>query len=217
MGNKISRVFSPEDQPSVADSVSTIHGQNNTKGFAMFFKKNSIAVLAMALVISFAAPLMAGESMVFKQKLPDAQVVADACVWKNLGSVQFVATKNGYVVVTASGMAFYGGNSTLLVLSLAAKAAVQGPWIFDVTADFQPYQAYTVRMVFQVSAGKTYNFYLNGRSCNDNAGTITVQTGSFTAEFYAKADVTPLTEPKPEAEGAQADQNATDNPLINHP
>lgn len=182
----------------------------------MFFKKNTIAVLALALIISSAAPLMAGESMVFKQKLPDAQVVANACVWKNLGSIKFDATSNGYVVVTASGMAFYGGKSTLLVLSLATKPAVKGPWIFDVTADFQPYQAYTVRMVFPVTAGKTYNFYLNGRSCNDNAGTITVQTGSFTGEFYATADVTPLADPKLATE-SQADQNAADDPLINHP
>jgi hypothetical protein len=188
------------------------------KGFGMFLKKNSIAVLAIALAISFATPLMAGESMVFKQKLATKTIYSGTSDWKSCGNVKFDAIKDGYVVVTASGNVQYNNKAEVLILSLATKAAVEGPWNFGVTATLPaPYQSFSIRMVFSVEAGQSYAFHLNGRSIEDGGpGKILVQPGSITAEFYSKEDVTPLASQKPAAE-AQTDQNATDRPLLNSP
>ena len=89
--------------------------------------------------------------------------------------------------------------SPTLTLTLATTSALNGPWIFTLSPGRQPYQTYTVRMVFSVDAGEN-TFYLNAQSNNGNGSSIGVQTGSLTAEWYPAGDVQPPTAARAGAE-----------------
>ena len=129
--------------------------------------------------------------MAFKQFLKPT-IPSGSRTWFGCGSVTLNAPDAGYVVVTASGMAWFSDpyRRPTLTLTIAKSRAVKGPWIFTLTPGVQPYQTYTVRLVFQVATGQN-TFYLNAES-NDGAGfNIGVQTGSLTAEWYPSSDVQP--------------------------
>jgi len=141
------------------------------------------------------APARAGEILAFKNG-NTVTMSTKATVWKTCTSVNIDAPAAGYVVVSASGMAGFPSNA-ILALTLAAKPAVAGPWQFRVTAapPMPSYQSYTLRQVFQVNAGSR-TFYLNSKGFSGNpAGTLSIETGSITAEFYPTSAVQPNTVP----------------------
>jgi hypothetical protein len=175
----------------------------------MGFRKIGIAFLFLAAVMLIAAPSFAGSKMAFKQKMPNRNVSGGACAWIALSSVKITVPGAGYVAVTADGMAIFNSDAFLTV-SLGAKNTYQtGDWLFTLSPGPAPnlnYQTYCARMVFPVSAAGSYTFYFRGRSCAPSRpGTITVQTGAMTAEFYANADVQPNTvQAAPESHTDQA-------------
>ncbi|MGA2401604.1 MAG: hypothetical protein ABSG91_07835 [Syntrophobacteraceae bacterium] len=152
----------------------------------MKLHRKGIAVVAVAalLVVAAAVPAVAGQTIAFSQQLK-TNIRSGRGVWISCGSVTLNAPAAGYVVVTASGMAWFDSYAPpTLTLTLAKTKAAKGPWIFTLTPGRLPYQTYTVRYVLQVNAGSN-TFYINAES-NDGDwwGSIGVQTGSLTAEWY---------------------------------
>jgi hypothetical protein len=166
----------------------------------MRFRNTVLAGLLLAMVtLAAATPSLAGQVMAYKEKLGAGPnylyVAAGACTWKNVAPIKITVPEKGYVIVTASGSAYFNSDA-ILTLSLGAMNTYQrGDWLFSLTpgpAPFLNYQSFSPRIAFPVAAAGTYTFYLRGRSCAPSEpGRITVQTGSITAEFYAAADVQP--------------------------
>jgi len=152
--------------------------------------KGIIVVITAVLLIAIAAVhATAGQEMAYSELLKTT-IPSGSQTWFSCGSVTFNAPSAGAVIVTASGMAWFKNLYVppTLTLTLATTSAVTGPWIFTLSPGKQPYQTYTVRMVFSVDAGEN-TFYLNAQSNNGNGSTIGVQTGSLTAEWYPASDV----------------------------
>ena len=152
--------------------------------------KGIVVVIAAVLIIAIAAVhATAGQEMAYSELLKTT-IPSGSQTWFSCGSVTFNAPSAGSIIVTASGMAWFKNLNVppTLTLTLATTSAVTGPWIFTLSPGKQPYQTYTVRMVFSVDAGEN-TFYLNAQSNNGNGSTIGVQTGSLTAEWYPASDV----------------------------
>lgn len=149
-----------------------------------------VVVMTTVLLIAIAAVhATAGQEMAFSELLKTT-IPSGSRTWFECGSVSFNAPSAGSVIVTASGMAWFNNRcvAPTLTLTLATTSAVNGPWIFTLSPGKQPYQTYSVRMVFSVDAGEN-TFYLNAQSNNGNGSSIGVQTGSLTAEWYPASDV----------------------------
>jgi hypothetical protein len=164
--------------------------------------KGIVVVITAVLLIAIAAVhATAGQEMAYSELLKTT-IRSGSGTWYSCGSVTIDAPSAGSVIVTASGMAWFSSLYPTLTLTLATTGAVKGPWIFTLSPGLQPYQTYTVRMVFSVVAGEN-TFYLNAQSNNGNGSSIGVQTGSLTAEWYAASDV--------QAAPAGAEQSAPEN------
>ena len=153
--------------------------------------RNLRKILIIVFVIMLLnVPLVAsaGEQMAFAQKF-FRSIHSGSTPFKKCASVTFKAPADGFVVVTASGMALFDSDRSDLSLTLHKKAATRGPWVFTVNPGDQLAQAFTVRFVFPVTSGSNPTFFLNGASANGPGGVIDVQTGSITVEFYASANV----------------------------
>lgn len=184
----------------------TFHRLPNRGHPTIVLRRIRIAALFLALVMIFSPPSFAGTKLAFKGPIATRNVSAGACIWKALGNVKITVPGAGYVVVTADGMASFDSDAFLTV-SLGATSSFQtGDWLFTLSPGPAPnlnYQTYCARMVFPVSAAGTHTFYFRGRSCPPSkTGTIRVQTGSITAEFYSKANVQPQALPASETEDA---------------
>jgi hypothetical protein len=176
-----------------------------------FRRKMIVVFIAATLLVSVAElPAIAGQTMAYNQLLK-ATIPSGRGYWVNCGSVTLNAPDVGFVVVTASGMAWFNGyySNPTLTLTLAQSGAVQGPWIFTLTPGVRAYQTYEVRMVFPVVGGIN-TFYLNAESNNGNGAAIGIQTGSLTAEWYAAGDVQ-LSTGAPEAGAESAAENTNPN------
>ena len=151
--------------------------------------KGVVAVITtMLLIITIAAVhATAGQEMAYSELLKKT-IRSGSQKWYSCGSVTINAPSAGSVIVTASGMAWFNSLYPTLTLSLARTSAVKGAWIFTLSPGNQPYQTFTVRMVFSVVAGEN-TFYLNAQSNNGNGSSIGVQTGSLTAEWYPASEV----------------------------
>ena len=150
--------------------------------------KGIVVVITAVLFVAIAAVhATAGQEMAYSELLKKT-IPSGSGRWYSCGSVTFNAPSAGSVIVTASGMAWFNSLYPTLTLTLATTSAVKGPWIFTLSPGNQPYQTYSVRMVFSVDAGEN-TFYLNAQSNNGNGATIGVQTGSLTAEWYPASDV----------------------------
>ncbi len=155
----------------------------------MKFRKIGISAIFLALVMTTATTAFGAEILAFSKAFTPV-IGARSKSWQQVATVTINVPEAGYVVVTASGMSSFSSNAILL-LTLATKSAVLGPWQFRVTAapPVPTYQSYAVRQVFKVSAGSR-TFYLNAQGLAFNpSGQISVETGTMTAEFYASADV----------------------------
>jgi hypothetical protein len=114
------------------------------------------------------------------------------------------APRAGFVVVTASGMAYFNSFSpSSLILTLGRNPAAVGTWKHTLSPGVTPYQSYSVQAVFRVQAGPQ-TFHLNAASCEGDGRVIGVQTGSLTAEFYPNGSVQEnSTAPAPRTESAK--------------
>jgi hypothetical protein len=189
-GEMVRGALPPE--PERLDTFQRLPQKGHT---SIAFRKMGTATLVLSLVMLCSAPSFAGTKLAFKQQFADRYVSAGACTWKGLGNVKIAVPGAGYVVVTAAGMTSFDSDAFLTV-SLGAKSSFQtGDWLFTLSPGPAPnlnYQSYSARMVFPVSTAATYTFHFRGRSCAPSqTGTILVQTGSMTAEFYPSANVQP--------------------------
>jgi hypothetical protein len=147
-----------------------------------------LGILLVLMLVNVPLVASAGEQMVFAEKFLKS-IRSGTTPFRTLASVRFNVPADGFVVVTASGMALFDSDRSDLTLTLHKRAAARGPWVFTVNPGVQLSQAFTVRQVFPVSAGGNPTFFLNGASTNGPGGFIDVQTGSITVEFYASANV----------------------------
>ena len=152
------------------------------------WKRAGIGFFCLLCLVFTSLHSHAADKMAFRQEII-RNVRSGAQTWANCGSVTIVPPAKGYVVVTASGMAFFDTDFSDLSLTLATKSARRGSWVYGVTPGFQLVQNYTVRSVFAVKKDRSYTFYLNGISANGPGRHISVQTGSITAEFYKGSNV----------------------------
>ncbi|MHC1724997.1 MAG: hypothetical protein AB9866_03055 [Syntrophobacteraceae bacterium] len=162
----------------------------------MRYPRTGIVALCLVILAISAVTASAGESMAFRQ---GSMVTVDAngCAWKKCAFVPIEVPGRGFVIVTASGMASFTSNA-VLELTLGTVSAAKGAWQYWVTAaePMTSYQSFTVRRVFKVFDPKVYNFFLNGRACDNPAGSMHVEVGSITAEFYPEAAGDSSPEPK---------------------
>jgi hypothetical protein len=163
--------------------------------------KATMMALTLAFTVLTAVPSFAGDILAFKTALPTRTLAAGGCVWITAGSLSVNAPRAGYVVVTASGMAYFNSiSASSLTLTLGRNPAAAGVWKYTLSPGLTPYQTYNLQMVFKVQAGPQ-NFFLNAASCDGDGRVIGVQTGSFTAEFYPNGSVQEnRTAPAPQAE-----------------
>jgi hypothetical protein len=150
--------------------------------------RKTLGVLLAILLVSAPLAASAAEQMAFAQKFIKS-VRSGVAQFKTCASVSLLAPADGFVVVTASGMALFDSRFSDLTLTLKKKPASEGPWVFTSTPGNELTQSFTVRFVFPVSAGDNPTFFLNGVSANGPGGNIRVETGSMTAEFYTSANV----------------------------
>jgi hypothetical protein len=150
--------------------------------------KKILGVLLVIILVNVPLVASAGEQMVFAEKFVKS-IRSGRTPFRKLAPVKFNVPADGFVVVTASGMALFDSDLSDLTLTLHKKAATRGPWVYTVNPGVQLSQAFTVRHVFPVSAGGNPTFFLNGASANGPGGFIDIQTGSITVEFYASANV----------------------------
>ena len=152
----------------------------------MNVRRNWLMALLLLGVVLGSVPAFAQEDFAFReQKIKD--VFPGDCDFVRCAAVPFTAPEDGFVVVTASGVAFFNNSRSFLELTLDTRPAERGAWIFDLTPGWNLSQTFSPRMVFPVEAGVANTFYLNGRSCKGPGGRISVQTGSITAEFHPAA------------------------------
>ncbi|HOV85532.1 MAG TPA: hypothetical protein PLM79_04160 [Syntrophobacteraceae bacterium] len=150
-----------------------------------------VCAILLVLTVSWVpSHSFAGETMAYKLQ-EQASMYSGSGSWKRCAGVVITPPKKGYVVVTASGMAAFDHRDSSLTLTLSTNNG-KGPWIFSLSPGTMGLQTYTVRMVFPVTGGTAQRFNLNGASYDGPGGTIKVQTGSITAEFYPSANVTKL-------------------------
>ena len=147
-----------------------------------------LGVVLVTLLLNLPLVASAGEQMAFAQKVLKS-IRSGTSHFKTCASVSFNPPADGFVVVTASGMALFDSRFSDLTLTLVRSPATRGPWVFTLTPGAELSQAFAVRFVFPVSAGVKRTYFLNGVSANGPGGTIDVQTGSMTVEFYASANV----------------------------
>lgn len=156
----------------------------------MAFRKIGVAALFTALAMMVSVPAFAGTKLAYKQKFETVTLNGGSCSWRALGNVSMNVPGPGYVVVTAAGMAFFESDAFLTVSLGAGTSYRSGDWLFTLSPGPGPnlnYQTFSARMVFPVSAAGPRTFYFRGRSCSPSQpGAIGVQTGSITAEFYAR-------------------------------
>ena len=165
------------------------------------------AVLILALAAAVPGASFAGETISFKQRFPNVNLSAGRCNWRQAASISLNAPSGGVVVVTASGMVFFDTFVPASVtFTLDKTSASKGSWIFTTSPGVEPYQTYTVRMVFNVAQGPN-TFFLNARSCDGDGNNIGIQTGSMTAEFYANANIEQV--PAPAARSADTEPSGT--------
>ena len=154
-----------------------------------------MAVFIVVMAALTTIPADAGDLLAFKRKLPTVVIQSGTCFWVQCGSIQITAPEEGFVVVTASGMAYTRSLSpSSLTLTLGKDPAVQGVWMHTLSPGRTPYQSYNAEMTFSVNPGLN-TFFLNARSCDGDGRNIGVQTGSLTAEFYPTAGVQPQASP----------------------
>jgi hypothetical protein len=149
----------------------------------MNVRKDWLMALLLLGVVLASVPALAQEDFAFREQFIK-NVSPGSCDFVRLASVPFTAPEDGFVVVTASGVAFFNNSRSFLELTLDTRPARRGAWIFDLTPGWNLSQTYSPRMVFPVEAGVANTFFLNGRSCKGPGGRISVQTGSITAEFH---------------------------------
>lgn len=154
----------------------------------MNVRRNWLVVLLLLGVVFASVPALAQENFAFREQRIKS-VSPGSCDFVTCASVPFTAPEDGFVVVTASGVAFFRHSRSFLELTLDTRPAKRGAWIFDLTPGWNLSQTYSPRMVFPVEAGVSNTFFLNGRSCNGPGGRISVQTGSITAEFHPASSV----------------------------
>lgn len=151
-----------------------------------------VAVSLLVMVSLVSTNVFAAESMAFTER---AQRIVRDLFYVQCATVSIVPPANGFVVVTATGVSSFPFETSMLQLTLARRAAVEGPWRFNISPGFPLSQSYSIRMVFPVTGGVRSTFFLNGRNRGGFIGPISVETGSMTAEFYRSANVTQLGAP----------------------
>lgn len=162
----------------------------------MKHRKTGIFSLCLLILAISTVAASAGENMAFRQGAMTT-INANGCAWKRCAFVPINVPGRGFVVVTASGMASFTSNA-VLELTLGRTAAAKGDWQYWLTAaePMPSYQSFTVRRVFPVTSPKVYYYYLNGRACDNPSGSMHVEVGSITAEFYPAALADSSPEPK---------------------
>lgn len=148
-------------------------------------KTISITLLILFLMAAFSVSAYAGEILSYKRQLALQYLPSDDCRFKTLHSITIDVPGPGVVVISATGMAYFKTDRyPSLTLSPATEPAEKGLWVYTLTPGEQPYQAYSVSMVFKVSRKGKKTYYVNGASCDGGAGTVEIQTGVLTAEFF---------------------------------
>jgi hypothetical protein len=150
-------------------------------------RRRTIIVLVASLVfLTAAAPALAYVEMAYEEK-QTIQVASGSSTFAECASVAMTAPKDGYVMVTATGFAFFNSTNSNLVLALGTASASAGPsWAIRLNPGANLEQSFAIRTVFPVQKKQSYTFYLNGVSETGGGGNITVHTGTITAEFFKK-------------------------------
>ncbi|GLI33326.1 hypothetical protein [Desulforhabdus amnigena] len=174
----------------------------------MKFAQFSIAAMLLtSLGLICTSSSFAGEKLAFRNGF--LKTIPSNCVFKKCASVQIVPPSNGYVIVTASGMASFANDVSFLELTLGTEPGSAGPWLYRVTPGFRLFQNFSVRYVFPVKTNgtKIFTYYLNGRLCRGPSSDVSVETGTITAEFYSSSDATMLSQPQAQIQSTETGTN----------